>query len=70
VQDNKYQSEIEDIFEKSAKFQPSQLAIEIDPKNQSKIDSLYNEYLLGNYQLKRSETDQLGFRLAKRFGHE
>lgn len=70
VLDPKYQSEIEDIVRRLSKFKPTHIAIEIDPIKQSRIDSLYKEYLEGNYQLKRSETEQLGFRLAKQLGHE
>lgn len=70
VLNNQYQSEIEEIVKRLAKFKPTHIAIEIDPAKQIRTDSLYKEYLEGNYHLKRSETEQLGFRLAKQLGHE
>ncbi len=65
VLDPKYQQEIEEIVERIAKFKPTIIAIERDPGNQSKYDSLYNQYLLGNYHLRRGEEEQIGFRIAK-----
>ena len=62
-----YQNEIEDIVARIAKFKPNIIAIEVSPKNQSRIDSLYVEYINGNYSLGRNEHEQIGFRLAKRF---
>lgn len=64
----KYQSEIEDIVRRMSEFKPTVIAIEVDPNKQSKIDSLYNEYLNGNYQLSRNEHEQIGFQLAKKLG--
>lgn len=37
--------------------------------SQNKIDSLYNEYLKGNYELPINESYQVGFRLAKMLNH-
>lgn len=65
VLEPKYQKEIEDIVARIAKFKPTIIAIEIDPGKQAKYDSLYNQYLLGKYNLARDEIDQIGFRLAK-----
>lgn len=70
VLDPKYQSEIEDIVEKASRFNPTIIAIEVGPNKQSKIDSLYHEYLNGNHALSRSESEQIGFRLAKNLGLE
>lgn len=66
VLDSKYQLEIENIVSKLANFKPTRIAIEIDPDRQKEYDSLYNAYLNGNYELKRSEAEQIGFRLAKK----
>ena len=60
-----YQKEIEMIIEKLLKFKPTKIAIEKPPAMQSKVDSMYQQYLSGDYQLDRSEIDQIGFRLAK-----
>jgi len=65
VLDPKYQKEIEDIVARIAKFRPTIIAIERDPAKQAKYDSLYNQYLLGKYNLARDEEQQIGFRIAK-----
>lgn len=66
VLEPKYQKEIELLVEKLAKFNPTRIAIEVDPCYQSKYDSLYIAYLDGNYALSRNEDEQIGFRLAKK----
>ncbi len=63
-----FQNEIEGIVNKIARFKPTIVIIERLPSEQPKIDSIFQQYLAGNYQLKRSEEEQIGFRLAKRFG--
>lgn len=68
VLDPVWQSEIIDIVERISKFNPTVIAIESDLKNQSRTDSLYHEYVSGNYTLRRTESEQIGFRLAKRLG--
>ena len=65
VLDPKYQEEIEDIVRRIAKFKPTIIVIEREPNKQSKYDSLYNQYLLGKYNLRRNEEEQIGFRIAK-----
>lgn len=65
VLDIKYQKEIEDIVRRIAKFKPTIIIIEREPNKQAKYDSLYNQYLLGKYDLRRSEEEQIGFRIAK-----
>jgi hypothetical protein len=62
-----YQKEIESIVKMIAVFEPTIIAIEVDPIKQEKIDSVYMAYLSGTHKLKRSEHEQLGFRLAKQF---
>ena len=64
----KYQTEIQEIVNRLAAFKPTHIAIEVDPSKQQKIDSLYGEYLKGNYELTRNEHEQIGFRLAKQSG--
>ncbi len=65
VLEAKYQREIEDIVTRIAKFKPTIIVIERDPDKQAKYDSLYNQYLLGKYNLARDEEQQIGFRIAK-----
>jgi hypothetical protein len=68
VLEPKYQDEINDLVSKLAKFKPTIIVIERPHKAQTKIDSLYQEYIAGKYDLKRSEDQQIGFRLAKKMG--
>lgn len=65
VLEPKYQEEIEGIVSDLSKFRPTIIVIERRSDQQFKIDSLYQEYLKGNYQLSRREDEQIGFRLAK-----
>jgi len=68
VLDPKYQEEIEEIVNDLSKFQPTIIVIERQPNQQSKVDSLYRNYLSGTYQLTRREDEQIGFRLARLSG--
>ena len=68
VLDSKFQEEINLLVQKLAVFEPTIIVIERPEKMQQKIDSLYDEYLMGRYQLGRSEDQQIGFRLAKILG--
>ncbi|MBC6489560.1 DUF5694 domain-containing protein [Flavihumibacter stibioxidans] len=63
-----YQSEIEDIVRKISGFKPTIIVIERQPSEQQYTDSTFSQYLSGNYQLKRNEEEQIGFRIAKHFG--
>jgi uncharacterized protein DUF5694 len=65
VLNSKYQQEIEGIVSDLSKFKPTIIAIERRPDQQFIVDSLYQEYLIGTYQLSRGEDEQIGFRLAK-----
>ncbi|WP_198418061.1 DUF5694 domain-containing protein [Chryseobacterium nakagawai] len=66
VLDKKYQDEIHTIVQKILKFRPTIIAVEVDPALQPTIDSLYQCYLEGNYELNREEYQQIGFRTAKK----
>lgn len=68
VLEPRFQKEIEDIVSKIARFKPTIIVIERQPNKQHKTDSIFNQYLKGNYQLKRNEEEQIGFRLAKHMG--
>lgn len=68
VLEPRFQKEIEAIVSKIARFKPTVIVIERQPSRQRRTDSLFGEYLAGRYQLKRSEEEQIGFRLAKRLG--
>ena len=60
---------LEQITDRIAReYQPTVVAIEFMPHLQSKIDSLYDEYLNGNWKLGLNEAFQIGFRVAKKAG--
>jgi len=61
----KRQKEVMQIVEKLKKFSPDKIFIENTPNNQGKIDSIFDQYKIGKYNLSPNETDQLGLRLAK-----
>lgn len=62
----KYQAEIKAIVHRLAAFNPTIIAIERMPRRQAHVDSLYQLYKKGEDELSRSETQQIGFRLAKK----
>ena len=64
----KYQNEIEELVKRLEKFKPTVIAIERQPNEQPRVDSLFAQYLQGKYALKRDEGQQIGFRLAKLLG--
>jgi len=68
VLDPVYQKEIADIVHKISVFKPTIIVIERQPSEQHHTDSVYGQYVLGNYQLKRAEEEQIGFRLARQMG--
>ncbi|MFD2512252.1 DUF5694 domain-containing protein [Pontibacter locisalis] len=63
------QRDIGRITRQLAKFKPTKIAVEAFPGKQAKLDSLYQAYLEGRYELGVNEIYQLGFRLAKQLGH-
>ena len=70
VRGSKRQREIEQLVEQLKAFQPTKIAIERDEKKDgTRTQTEYHGYLNGTYELKRSEHDQIGFRLAKQMGH-
>jgi len=68
VLEPKYQIEIDKLVKLLAEFKPTIIAIERHPGAQNSIDSLFQLYLINRYDLKRSEDEQIGFRLAKHLG--
>lgn len=63
------QKELGAIVDLLSTFRPDKIAVEWKPTHQKTMDSLYTQYLNGNYSLEKHETFQIGFRLAKRLGH-
>lgn len=64
-----HQEEIRTVVENLARFRPDKIALERVVEESAKVDSLYQAYRSGKHRLTRSETQQIGFRLAKNMGH-
>lgn len=64
------QAEIAAVVEALAAFRPTKVVVEQRPERAARLDSLYAAYRAGQHALGRSEVEQLGFRLAARFGHD
>ena len=65
----KRQREIQQLVKQLKAFQPTKIALEVDPRFDAKINANYQGYLEVSYELKRGEGDQIGFRLAKQLNH-
>ena len=63
------QAEIRAVTEELARFRPTKIAVERELDASPRLDELYDAYRAGEHELSRSETQQLGFRLAARFEH-
>ncbi|MDX1631724.1 MAG: DUF5694 domain-containing protein [Thermoanaerobaculia bacterium] len=63
------QAEIEELVAVLERFRPTKIAVEQDFNNDA-IAERYDEYLAGEHELTRNETEQIGFRLARRLEHE
>lgn len=70
VLDAEHQQDIKRVTAALEQFQPDKIAVERLPDQANRLDSLYRAYREGNHELHRSETQQLGMRLAKRLGHD
>ena len=65
----KRQREIKQVFEHLKAFKPTKIAVELDPSRCISENKRYQGYLNGTYELGPYEGDQIGYRLAKEFGH-
>jgi hypothetical protein len=65
----KRQAEIAEVVEVLERFRPTRIAVEADFNNDA-VARRYEEYLAGERELNRNETQQIGFRLAAELGHE
>ncbi|HEX8333519.1 MAG TPA: DUF5694 domain-containing protein [Segetibacter sp.] len=61
----KRQQEVKEVVVLLKKFKPDKIFIESTPTQQAKMDSLYKRFKEANWELKKDEVYQLGFRLAK-----
>ena len=64
------QAEIQEIVERLSSFEPTKVAVEFAALQQSPVDHDYRAFLRGAFELSGSEHHQLGFRLARKLGHE
>lgn len=64
------QREIEQVVDALARFRPTRIAVEWPRGRQAELDTRYRDHLAGEYELSRSETDQVAMRLAARLGLE
>lgn len=65
VLDEPFQSQIKSICKAIEEYNPTIIAIELTPDQQPIIDSLYSLYKSDMFNLKKSESYQLGFRIGK-----
>jgi len=63
------QREVETIVAQLARFGPTKIALERVPAEADSINADYRRYRAGTFTLSRSETHQLGFRLAAQLHH-
>jgi hypothetical protein len=59
------QAEIEELTEKLAAFKPTKIMVEA-PHGDGSVQKAYKAYLAGTHKLEHDETQQIGFRLAKK----
>lgn len=62
------QAEVADLNARLAKYRPTKIFVEATSERQAELDKRYQGYLAGTVELGPSETEQVGFRLAKQFG--
>lgn len=62
------QREVSAVVNSLATFEPTKVMIEA--RDQSAVDAEYQAYVAGERELQANESEQLGFRLAGRLGHE
>ncbi len=65
----KRQEELKEVAKLLARFKPTKIAVEA-PYGDSATMARYHSYVRGELELRRSEEEQVGFRLAKMLGHE
>jgi hypothetical protein len=64
------QAEIRAVVDSLLDFRSTKVAIERELGDSTIVDSLYKVYQAGRHGLDIGETQQLGFRLALRSGHD
>jgi len=64
------QAEIAAVVQALAEFRPTRIAIEASPSRDSLHYARYRAYRAGEYELRRGEIDQIGYRLGGMMDHE
>ena len=64
----KRQKELEEFATLLATFKPTKICLEAGLERQKKLNEMYMAYVNGKAELRKNETDQVGFRLAKKMG--
>lgn len=65
----KNQTQLNQLVEVLKEFNPAKIAVEWRPEYQTTMDSLYQAYRNGTYQLEKNEAFQIGFRVADLLDH-
>lgn len=65
----KRQKEIEEFVTLLSSFKPTIICLEAKLERDQKLNELYQAYVSGKAELRKNETDQIGFRLAKKLNH-
>lgn len=64
------QQQLRELVTRLRDFRPAKIALECDFQDQAAYLERYRAFLAGNHELRRSEIEQIGFRLAKAMGHD
>lgn len=64
------QAEIADLVERLAAYAPTKVMLEAPYAMEGQLAVQYAAYRFGSYELGQNEVHQVGFRLAKRLGHD
>lgn len=62
------QKEVAELVARLAKYAPTKICVEVTPDRQGSLDQEFGAYVEANVELSESETQQVGFRLAKQLG--
>lgn len=64
------QREVLEVVDRLARFRPTKIALEARGRGAERLAERYAAYLSDEFELGANEIYQLGFRLARRLGHE
>ena len=68
IKTERRQTELNHLLDVLESYRPTQIVLEVKTHEQALLDSLYGEYLRGNFELSSKEVFQIGFKLGKRTG--